>query len=64
MPSCFPRPKLLLHAALPSNLPDDGDSKHLWNVVNFYQTTWRNDPEDSHLNTYLVLSLLLDQLPY
>jgi hypothetical protein len=26
--------------------PDDGGSKHL-----FYQTTWRNISEDSHLHT-------------
>jgi hypothetical protein len=30
--------------------PDDGGSKHLWNI-NFYQTTRRNNREDSHLHT-------------
>jgi hypothetical protein len=30
--------------------PDDGDSKHLWNAVNFYQTTRRNNPEDGRLH--------------
>jgi hypothetical protein len=25
--------------------------KHLWNI-NFYQTTWHNFPEDSHLHTH------------
>jgi hypothetical protein len=29
---------------------DDGGSKYLWNVGNFYQTTWRYNPEDSHLH--------------
>jgi hypothetical protein len=29
----------------------DGGSKHLWTSVNFYQTTRRNTPEDSHLRT-------------
>jgi hypothetical protein len=29
--------------------PDDEGSKHLWTSVNFYQTTRRYIPEDSHL---------------
>jgi hypothetical protein len=35
---------------------DDSCSKHLSTSVNFYQTTWYNIPEDSHLNSYGVLS--------
>jgi hypothetical protein len=31
--------------------PDDGGSKRLSKVRNFYQTTRRNIPEDSHLHT-------------
>jgi hypothetical protein len=31
--------------------PDDGGSKHYKTLVNFYQTTRRNIPEDSHLLT-------------
>jgi hypothetical protein len=23
-------------------------------LINFYQTTWRNNPEDSHLNNYIL----------
>jgi hypothetical protein len=30
--------------------PDDGGSKHLWDVVSFYETTRRNIPEDSHFH--------------
>jgi hypothetical protein len=33
-----------------SHRPDDGGSKHTSETsVNFYQTTRRNNPEDSHL---------------
>jgi hypothetical protein len=28
---------------------DDGGSKDFWKSVNFYETTQRNIPEDSHL---------------
>jgi hypothetical protein len=28
--------------------PDDGGSKHLWKVGDFYQTARRNIPKDSH----------------
>jgi hypothetical protein len=30
---------------------DDGGSKHLWKSIYFYQTTRRNNPEDSHIHT-------------
>jgi hypothetical protein len=29
---------------------DDRGSKHLWTLVNFYQTTWCSNLEDSHLH--------------
>jgi hypothetical protein len=30
--------------------PEDGGSKHFWNVSKLYQTTLRNIPEDSHIH--------------
>jgi hypothetical protein len=39
--------------------PDDGGSKHIWNVVSIYQSTWRNIPEDSHPRLSVVLSKFL-----
>jgi hypothetical protein len=38
--------------------PDDGGSKHLWNVVNFYQTKRRNNPEDSRRRENLKFQLI------
>jgi hypothetical protein len=32
--------------------PDDGAASISETSVNFYQTTWRNNPEDSHLHTH------------
>jgi hypothetical protein len=39
--------KLIPHTQL-THHPDNGGSKDLWNTVNFYQTTWCYNPEDSH----------------
>jgi hypothetical protein len=33
--------------------PDDGGMSTPETPVNFYQTTWRSIPEDSHLHTQL-----------
>jgi hypothetical protein len=30
--------------------PDDGSSKHVFSLANFYQPTRRNNPDDSHLH--------------
>jgi hypothetical protein len=41
---------------------DSGHCKHLWNFVNFYQTTWHNFPGDSHFHNqqwYFLLSMFL-----
>jgi hypothetical protein len=37
--------------------PSDGGSRHLCNVVKFYQTTQHNNPEDGHLYEVVVLFL-------
>jgi hypothetical protein len=42
--------KLIPHTWLP-HCPDDWSNKHLWNPVNFYQTTCHNNPADNHLHT-------------
>jgi hypothetical protein len=60
-----------LSSELIDDRPDDGDSRYLWNVGNFYQTAWRNNPEDSHFHILrheklkshsVILSLLRDQV--
>jgi hypothetical protein len=40
----------LHHQGDKSHRSDDGGSKDLWNLVNFYQTIRRYNPEDSHLH--------------
>jgi hypothetical protein len=35
--------------AIQDDRSDEGGSKNLWNVVNFYESTRRNIPEDSLL---------------
>jgi hypothetical protein len=33
--------------------PDDGGSKDLWKMVNFYHTTYCYIPKDGHLRTFI-----------
>jgi hypothetical protein len=46
---CFLYLKLIPRTRL-THCPDDGGSKVLKTMLNFYQTTWHYNPEDSHLH--------------